>query len=63
MSLPEYVTRQEAADILGISLSTLDKMIDDGRVPALRLTDRTVRIAKSDLDPDVLRGRIEGRTL
>lgn len=59
MTTDAYVTRKEAADILGISLGTLDKMIEDGRLPVVRPSERIVRIARVDLEPDAIRARME----
>lgn len=58
MTSPEYVTRKQAAEILGVSLPTLDKMVDRGEVPVVRLSERIVRIDAADLTPDAIRARI-----
>lgn len=60
--MPDYVTVAEAADILGVSRSTIDKMIDDGRIPVVRLSPRVIRVERSELEPDAIRARIEGNT-
>ena len=44
------ITRQDAADRLGISLPTLDGLIRRGQLPAFRIGPRIVRIEEKDLD-------------
>jgi excisionase family DNA binding protein len=44
-----FMTRQECADALGISLRTCANWIKDGRIPASRLSPRCIRIRKSSL--------------
>ena len=45
-----YLTRQQAAERLGISLRTLDGLIQRGGLPAYRIGSRLVRIRDTDLD-------------
>ncbi len=44
----EYITRKEAATILGISLPTLGKFTSEGIVPAYRISSR-IRYRKSEV--------------
>lgn len=44
----EFITRKEAAKILGISLPTLGKWTKEGRVPAFRISSR-VRYKRHDV--------------
>ena len=44
-----FLTVQEVADRLRLNQQTIRNMIDDGRLPALRV-GRRVRILQSDLD-------------
>ena len=44
----EYITRKEAALILGISLPTLGKFTKEGIVPAYRISSR-IRYKKSEV--------------
>ena len=46
---PRFYTRQQAAEILQVSMVTLDAAIDTGVLPALRLSERTVRISAKAL--------------
>jgi excisionase family DNA binding protein len=46
---PDYITRKEAADVLGISLHTLNAWIKEGKVPAFRIGSR-VRFKRSDVE-------------
>lgn len=50
MSEHEYVTIQEAAAILHVSIATIRRMIRSGRLPVVRLGPRTIRIRREDLD-------------
>ena len=45
-----YITRQQAAERLGISLRTLDGLIQRGGLPAYKVGSRLVRIKDTDLD-------------
>lgn len=47
-SLPAFVTRREAAEILGCSVDTIDRRIQAGQLKAMS-SGRLVRIALSDL--------------
>lgn len=48
---PERVllTKSEAADALGVSLSILDRLIRSGQLPAVRFEQRIVRVRAVDL--------------
>ncbi len=46
----EYYTVPEAADILGVSTSTIWRWIKAGRLPAYRIGARNIRIKKVDLN-------------
>lgn len=43
------LTRKEAADSVGISVDTLDRMIQNGDIPAYRVGKRSIRIRTEDL--------------
>ncbi len=45
-----YITRQEAADRLNISLRTLDGLIARGAIPAYKVSARLVRLKDSDIE-------------
>ena len=45
-----YITRQEAAEILGVSLRTLDGLIQRGGLPAYRVGARLVRLDVRDIE-------------
>lgn len=47
-STPEFLTRKQAADILGCSEDTVDRRIRAGKLKAI-VDDRLVRIAVQDL--------------
>lgn len=45
-----WITRQQAAERLGISLPTLDGLIRRGQLPASKIGARIVRINERDLE-------------
>jgi excisionase family DNA binding protein len=45
---PQFISRQQAAQLLGVSLSTVDKLIDTKALPAYRVL-RTVRLQLADV--------------
>lgn len=47
MKLMRFV---DAARVLGISLRQLRRLVDDGRLPFAKVSDRSPRILASDLD-------------
>ena len=56
----KYITPQQAADFLSISVSTLRAFADNGTVPSYRLPNSTHRRYKiSDLEVAMQQGRIE----
>ena len=47
---PVWLSRQDAADELGLSVKTIGRRIADGTLPAYRVGPHQVRIKGSDLD-------------
>jgi len=45
---PEYLTRKQVSELLGVSLVTLDNWVKRGMIPALRIGYR-VRFKKEDV--------------
>ena len=45
-----YLTRQQAADRLAVSLRTLDGLIARGAIPAYRVGPKIVRIREDELE-------------
>ena len=45
-----WITRQEAADRLAISVKTLDGLIRRGQLPASKIGPRIVRIDERDIE-------------
>lgn len=43
-------TVKEVADILGVSQTTIYRMMSDGRLNPLRLTDRIVRFTEEEIE-------------
>ena len=46
--VPQLITREDASKRLSVGLRTLDRYLDSGEIPFLRI-GRTVRIKASDL--------------
>lgn len=44
-----YLSRQEAALVLGVSVDTVDRLISTGALPRYRLRERYVRIREKDV--------------
>ncbi len=44
------IKKPEAADLLGISVRTLEKMIARGSLPAYRVGPKSVRLRREDID-------------
>ena len=44
------IKKPEAADLLGISVRTLEGMIKRGVIPAYKIGPKTVRLRREDLD-------------
>lgn len=44
------LTREEAAEVLRVSVSTIDRYLRDGTIPRVRVGKRLVRIERADLD-------------
>ena len=44
------IKKPEAADLLGISVRTLEKMIARGALPAYRVGPKSVRLRREDID-------------
>jgi excisionase family DNA binding protein len=53
----EYFTVAEAARELGVSPSTIWRWIDAGKLPAIRVGSRTIRVRKDDLEAMVTPAR------
>ena len=60
---PVFYTRRQAADILQVSEGTLDKAIESGIIPVVKLSERGVRISARALGDLVVTGTIEPEDL
>ncbi len=49
-NVSQYLTRQQSAEYIDSHQITIDRLIRDGKLPALKLSKRFVRIKRSDLD-------------
>jgi len=45
----ELIKKSEACEMLAISMNTLDKLIRSGMLPAYRVTQTSVRLAREDV--------------
>lgn len=45
----ELIRKNEACQMLRISMNTLDKLIRSGKLPAYRVTETSVRLAREDV--------------
>jgi excisionase family DNA binding protein len=48
LSFGPFISRQQAAQLLSVSLSTIDKLVETGQLPAFRVL-RAVRLRLSDV--------------
>jgi excisionase family DNA binding protein len=51
------LSRNQAADVLGVNPSTIDRMIKKGKLPKVQITDMRIGILKTDIDAFVLANR------
>ena len=58
----EWLSSQDAAERLGVSLRTLYKFIDEGQVPAYKF-GRVIRLQAGEVDAFIRASRIEPGTL
>ena len=47
---PVYYTVEEVKDILKVSLETVRRYVRSGKLPAIKLSNKYIRIEKGDLD-------------
>lgn len=47
----QWLTRQEAAGMLGLTVPELDRLIATGLLPRYRLRERYVRVRRRDVEP------------
>lgn len=47
---PEYLTRKETAEMLGVSLPTLHSYVNKGYLAAHRVGEKTIRFRKEDVE-------------
>ena len=56
-SVPKLLRVSEAARYFGVSRNFIQRLLDGGDLPCIRLDDYKIRIAKSDLDKWVRKNR------
>ena len=47
---PEYLSRKETAEMLGVSLPTLHSYVNKGYLTAQRVGEKTIRFRKEDVE-------------
>lgn len=47
---PQLVTRERAAEMLAVSLTTVQELVDSGALPVVAVTGRAVRIDLKDIE-------------
>ncbi len=47
--LPDYMRVPQAAEFLGISVSTLYRLVEAGRIGYVRVTERNIRISREQV--------------
>lgn len=47
---PAQLTREEAAELLRVSVSTIDRYLKDGTIPKAKVGKRLVRVNRSDIE-------------
>jgi excisionase family DNA binding protein len=50
MRMEQWVSRQEAAQILGVTVAVVDRLIATGALPRYRLRGQWVRLRKADVE-------------
>lgn len=53
----ELLTFREAADVLRVSLSTLERLVAAGRLPVVRVSNRRRLVTAADLERYIARQR------
>lgn len=56
-SVPKLLRVSEAARYFGVSRNFIQRLLDGGDLPCIRLDDYKIRIAKSDLDKWIRKNR------
>ena len=50
---------QETAELLGVSVKTVRRLVDSGKIVSIRLSERIVRFEPSEIEAFAERNRIE----
>ncbi|MHB2023680.1 MAG: helix-turn-helix domain-containing protein [Mycobacteriales bacterium] len=56
---PVLLTIDEAADRMGVGVRFMRRLIEEGRIPVLKLGERKTRLDEADIDAYIERARIE----
>jgi len=56
--LEKPMTRSQAAELLGVSLNTINRYLNNGRLKRIKITDRSVRITAASVRA-LLNGEVE----
>lgn len=55
----DLLTKDQAAELLGVSRDTLDKLVSTGKLPYYRISERIVRIDRADVIDYIRSARVE----
>ncbi len=58
-----YFTRKQAAEYIVSHEITIDRLIRDGKLPAVKLSKRFIRIKRTDLDKLIERNTVGGAAI
>jgi len=52
---------QETAELLGVSVKTVRRLVDSGKIVSIRLSERIVRFEPSEIEAFAERNRMEAK--
>lgn len=55
----KLVSKDKAAELLGVSVRTVERLVAAGSLPVYRVSQRSLRIAREDIDDYLAAHRIE----
>jgi excisionase family DNA binding protein len=58
MEANSFLTIQQAADALSVSRPTIHALVDEGALPAFKITRRLMKIRRDDLEAFIARSRV-----
>lgn len=55
-------SRHQTAEQLGVHVATVDRLIKDGKLPRVKITNRRVVVLKKDIDAFLKKNRVAATT-